>query len=305
MKEIETKNLPPKFIQNISGLYGAKGERWLADLPCVINEITEKWSLEIDEHFPNLSFNFVAPCVGRDGGKYVLKIGVPEEESPIVFERKALKAFAGRGAVGVIKFDESSCAMLLERAVEGKTLSEVCEADYEKVVKIAVALMKRLPRYPPDKTEFINLETWKSGLDKAAKINFEPDEVAEAQKYFAELGEPFEKKILLHGDVHFDNILSARRESFLLIDPKGVVGEIGYEIAVFVNDLAGWTKHLSNQKQILAAALKSFSQAFAVDSESLRKWAFAYAVLSAWWMMEDFGKDSENSLACAKIWKEI
>ena len=305
MKKIETKNLPPKFIQNILGLYGAKGERWLEDLPGAIAVIADKWSLEIDEPFPNLSFNFVAPCSVPGGGKYVLKVGVPEEESPILFERKALEAFAGEGAVKLIKYDESLCAMLIERAVEGKTLSDVCGADYEKAVKIAVAVMKRLPRNPPDKTIFINLEKWTSGLNKAVKMGFEPDKVAEAQKYFTELAEPFEKKILLHGDVHFDNILSARRESFLLIDPKGAVGEIGYEIAVFLNDLAGWTKHLANQKQILSAAVENFSQSFAVSSENLRKWAFAFAVLSGWWMLEDFGKDWENSLACAKMWKEI
>ncbi|MGI8470230.1 MAG: aminoglycoside phosphotransferase family protein [Pyrinomonadaceae bacterium] len=303
MSKNRTENLPPKFIENISGLYGAKGEKWLADLPQIIREISGKWSLEIDRVFSNLSFNFVALCVDEAGEKCVLKIGVPEKDSSILFEKRALEAFDGKGAVKLLKFDEKLCAMLLERAIAGKTLSEVCGEDYAKAVEIAVEVMKKLPRNPPDKSKFINLESWTDGLNRAAKANFELEKVGKAQKFFDELVEPFERKILLHGDIHFDNILSARREPFLLIDPKGVVGEIGYEIAVFLNDLAGWTEHLPDQKVILASAVKSFSRAFKVGIDDLRKWAYAFAVLSAWWAMEDFGKDWEGQILRADIWE--
>ncbi len=296
------ENLPVKFRQNISGLYGAKGDQWLADLPVTMAEIAGKWSLEIGKVYSNLSFNFVAQCVDETGEKYVLKVGVPEEDSSILFEKRTLKAFHGKGAVKVIKFDKARCAMLLERAIDGKTLSEVCGEDYVRAVEIAIEVMLKLPRNSPDKSKFINLETWIDGLNKAVKTGFAPHKVARAKQFFAELVEPFEKKILLHGDFHFDNIISAQREPFLVIDPKGVVGEIGYEIAVFLNDLAGWTAQLANRKQILDFAVERFSKAFGVRSRELRKWAFAFAVLSAWWMMEDFGKDFENTLALTEMW---
>ena len=296
-------DLPPRFRQNISGLYGAKGDKWLANLPETVAGIAEKWSLEMGKVFTNLSFNFVAQCVDETGEKYVLKIGVPEKDSPILFEKRALKAFNGKGAVQVVKFDKARCAMLLERAIEGKTLSEVCGEDYARAVEIAVEVMLKLPRNPLDKCKFIKLASWIDGLNRAAKAGFALEKVARAQRFFADLSEgPFEKKILLHGDVHFDNILSAEREPFLVIDPKGVVGEIGYEIAVFLNDLAGWTAHLANRKEILDLAVEEFSKAFAVRPQDLRKWAFAFAVLSAWWMMEDFGKDFAETLALTEIW---
>ena len=303
MSENFTKNLPPKFIQNILGLYGAKGEKWLEDLPNMLAEICEKWSLQIDKVFPNLSYNFVASCVNENGEKYVLKTSVPEENAPIIYEKRALEAFDGKGAVKVIKFDKKRCAMLLERAIEGKTLGEVCGEDYEKAVRIAVDVMRKLPRNPLNKNEFINLETWINGLKKAVEANFELEKVSKAQKYFAELIEPLERKILLHGDIHFDNILSAQHEPFLVIDPKGVMGEIGYEIAVFLNDLAGWTEHLANRKELLAKAVESFSQAFDITPTDLRKWSFSFAVLSAWWMMEDFRENDERTLGFADIWE--
>ena len=152
------------------------------------------------------------------------------------------------------------------------------------------------------KSKFINLETWIKGLDRAVKLNFQPEKVARAKMFFAELVEPIEKKILLHGDIHFDNILSAKREPFLLIDPKGIIGEMGYEIAIFLNDLADWTSHLKNQKEFLDKAVEKFAKAFNIDEKKLRKWAFAFAVLSAWWMMEDFGNNKEKDILRAEIW---
>lgn len=297
------ENLPAKFRRNVSGLHGAKGERWLEELPLTIAEICGKWSIEIEKIFSNLSYNFVAACSDANGGKFVLKIGVPEKDSSLVYEKRALKAFDGKGAVKLLKFDAKLCAMLLERAVEGKTLHEVCGEDYGKASEIALDLMRRLPRDSFDKSKFINLETWIDGLNRAAEINFAPQFTAKARKFFAELITPFEQKILLHGDIHFDNILSARREPFLAIDPKGIVGEIGYEIAVFLNDLADWTAHLPEREAILAASLANFSNAFAVSVRDLRKWAYSFAVLSAWWMMEDFGEDKEEHILRAEIWQ--
>jgi streptomycin 6-kinase len=55
----------------------------------------------------------------------------------------------------------------------------------------------------------------------------------------------------------------------------------------------------------LETAVKRFSVEFAVSSQNLRKWCFAFAILSAWWMMEDFGENSEKTLALADIWNEM
>ncbi|MGI8555150.1 MAG: aminoglycoside phosphotransferase family protein [Pyrinomonadaceae bacterium] len=302
MREKYTKNLPEKFTRNILELHGANGKKWLADLPAIVAEISGKWSLKIEKAFSNLTFNYVAACADETGAKCVLKIGAAKDSS-IKYESRALEAFAGKGAVKLLKFDRKLYAMLLERAVPGKTLGEACGGDFFKAFQIALELMKKLPRQPIDKNKFINLETWKDDLSRAVKAGFEPEKVGKARKFFAEMSEPFERKILLHGDIHFDNILTARREPFLLIDPKGVVGEIGYEVAVFLVDLTGWTEDLPNQKEILEAALKSFSDAFAVSIKDLRKWCFAFAVLSSWWVTEDFGKVWKEQILRAEIWE--
>lgn len=298
-------DLPEQFARNIVGLYGVKGEKWLADLPEILLQASGKWRLSKDVRpFRNLTFNFVAVCDDEPtGAEVVLKIGVPEENSSIRREKNALEAFDGKGAVKVLAFDENLCAMLLEKVAPGETLAEVFPADEIKAVRAAVETIKKLPRRPANKSEFPPLENWTEDLAKAQKTTFEPQKVSEARRIFKDLREPPENRLLLHGDVHFDNILSARREPFLLIDPKGCVGEIGYEIAVFLNDLAGWTNHLPNQKAVLRQAVEIFSESFNLEISELNRWAFAQAILAAWWMFEDFGRDWENYVACAKMWK--
>jgi len=37
-------------------------------------------------------------------------------------------------------------------------------------------------------------------------------------------------RVVLHGDLHHDNILLATREAWLAIDPHGIVGDPGYEV---------------------------------------------------------------------------
>ena len=41
-------------------------------------------------------------------------------------------------------------------------------------------------------------------------------------------------KVVLHGDFHHYNVLSAQRANWLAIDPKGMLGDPGYEVGPFL-----------------------------------------------------------------------
>ena len=89
----------------------------------------------------------------------------------------------------------------------------------------------------------------------------------------------------------------------MVIDPKGIVGEIGYEIAVFLNNHLWWLSEENNCGEKLDFAVQSFSEAFEISPADLKKWAFAQMVLSAWWTFEDGGENWESELAFAEFWK--
>lgn len=305
MKEKRIIQLPEKFRQNILDLHRKKGERWLADLPDLIAEISAKWSLAVEDAFPDLSYNYVAPCVRADGTKAVLKIGFTEENSILRGEAKYLNLLDGRGAVKLLRFDENACALLLERLFPGENLKSICAADDEQATRIAVEVIRRLHCKPPETVEFPTLESWMDGLRTAQKVNFAPRRIARARRYFEELSGASEQNLLLHGDLHHENILSAERESFLAIDPKGVIGNIGYEIGVFLNNQRRLMRTRQNLAQILTRRVEQFAQSFEIEPQKLRKWAFVQAILSAWWIFEDTEKVSEKWTTYADIWEEI
>src|SRR5206468_1252490 len=40
---------------------------------------------------------------------------------------------------------------------------------------------------------------------------------------------------VLHGDLHYGNIVSSRRAGYLLVDPKGVIGDPAFDVGYLVS----------------------------------------------------------------------
>ncbi|HLM02412.1 MAG TPA: aminoglycoside phosphotransferase family protein [Pyrinomonadaceae bacterium] len=295
--------MPQKFTEAISGAFREEGGRWIEDLPEIICEIERNWSLEIKKPFPNLSYHYVAPCVLKTGGEAVVKIGFPGEKRTTFGEVGTLRFLDGRGVCRLLRFDEKRLALLLEKMTPGENLKEICAGDDAKAVGIAIKVMRDFWREPPATSEFPGLEEWFEGLQKAEKTGFAPEYVKKARRFFDELMSARGQETLLHGDFHHENILSAERENFLAIDPKGIIGNIGYDLSIFMINHADWLKSAPDLTEKLDDALRRFSEAFAVEPQNVRKWIFAHTVLSAWWTFEENGENWKNELAFAEIWK--
>ena len=294
-------NLPERFTRNTLDLCGESGKKWLNELPHIIEEIEMKWSLDVEKPFPNLSYNFVAPCV-CETGEAVLKIALPLNNSEIYNEARFLQMADGEGAVKLLKIDESRRAILLERLSPGVNLKEVCREDDAEAVATAIKVMRKILKEPPKNSTFQRLEDWFKGFEKAANTKFPREFISKASGFYEELSADSKHKFLIHGDLHHENILSATRKPFLAIDPKGIIGEIGYEIAVFLNNHLWWLASEADIKEKLNAAVRQFSEAFEIEPRDLRKWAFAQMVLSAWWTFEENGENWKIDLALAEIW---
>lgn len=303
MKENFTQNLPARFVRNTLDVCGETGEQWLSDLPDIIAETERKWSLKVKETFSNLSYNFVAPCVCDDGREAVLKIALPLNKPEIFNEAAFLQIADGSGAVKLLNFDKKNRAILLEKLTPGKYLKEICT--YDETVEIAIKVMRRIHKKPPENSTFLSLEDWFNGFERAENTTFDKKFSSRALEYFEKLNSDSKNKLLLHGDLHHENILSARRESFLTIDPKGIVGNIGYEISVFLNNHALWLESEPDLPKMLNRTVHNFSQAFEIEPEDLCRWAFAQMVLSARWTFEENGKDWKNDLHLAQVWEKI
>ena len=302
MSKIFSETLPPRFVQNTVEACGESGKQWLDDLPRIIEELSEHWSLTVEKPFPNLSYNFVAPCVCKEGSGAVLKIALPLNNPEIFNEAEFLRTAEGKGMVKLLNSDENHRAILLEKLTPGKHLKEIFSWDEAKTIEIAIRTMRRIFRKPPPDSTFRGLDEWFNNFfEKAPKTMFPPKFLCKTGEFFEELN--VAPKFLIHGDLHHENILSATRETFLAIDPKGIIGNIGYEIAVFLNNHLWWLAKKPYLSAKLDFAVRKFTEAFEIEPRDLRKWAFAQIVLSAWWTFEDNGENLQSELAFAEFWE--
>ena len=295
-----TNELPEKFVRLISECFGSDGAKWLTELPKIVGEIERNWALKVGKPFANLSYHFVAPCISKNGGEAVLKIAYPEKDTPIFNEAETLKLYDGNGAVKFLNFDENRPAMLLERLNPGETLIEVFRGKEERCVEIAIEVLRKLIRKTPEKHEFVRLKSWFASFEKAENTAFPAENIRKARTFYEELSSA--EACLIHGDFHHQNILSAERGSFFVIDPKGVIGQIGYEIGVFLNNHVWFLRDDKNLDEKINRAVLEFSNAFEIAPASLKKWGYAQCVLSAWSTFQDNGENWKTDLALTEIW---
>lgn len=295
--------VPEGLIRTITELHGAAGVRWLDRLPTLITEYEERWSLEVDPPFPNLSFNYVAPARRTDGTAGVLKLSLPGDPG-FKREAEALRLFDGRGAARLLELDLHSGAMLLERLEPGASLATV--RDDEEATSIAAGVLEQLWRPVPPDHAFPSVSDWARGFDRLRQ-SFEGGTgpmpaalVEQAEAIFAELLASQDGMVLLHGDLHHHNVLAARREPWLAIDPKGVVGEPVCDTAALLRNPVELLDAPQPGK-VLERRIALLSEELGLDRERVRRWAFAQAVLAAYWGLEDGGRVWEEALIFAEL----
>ena len=307
-------NLPSEFLHNIEGVFGKAGRQFLANLPALIDEASQKWGLTDVQPSSELSYNFVA-FARRGEEEVVLKMGVPNRE--LKSEISALRLFNGEGACRLLDHDVKKYWMLLERLRPGMMLSTL-END-EEATQIAVEVMQRIWRPIETRSKplenrrqagglqrnFIHLSDWFDGLKKlrphfkGGTGPFSKQLVERVERSVKDFFLENHKPVLMHGDFHHFNILSSER-GWLIIDPKGVIGPACYEVGPFLINPWGDLLSGSDYRQMTKRRIDILHEHLGFERERIREWGLAHAVLSAWWGIEDH-TDAEYALAFAEM----
>ena len=300
-------NLPGRFVENIRTMYGESGEEWLESLPDSITFYEQRWSIRVAEPLEDLSYNYIAPAV-RDGGEQVvLKLGYPNQE--LISEIDALLLYEGQGAVRLLDADRERGALLLEKLVPGDTLLTI--RDDAAATRIAARMMRDLWKPAPNGHDFPTVNRWAKGLERL-RVHYGGGTgplpeilVAKAERLFPELLSTMEAPVLLHGDLHHENILRASRQPWLAIDPKGVIGEPAYETGALLRNMKADLLVGPDPVQIVARRVQILCDELGFNRQRVLEWGLAQAVLSAWWSIEDHGDFWHLAIRCAELINEV
>ena len=294
----------PDFVRNTVDVHGAVGAAWLRALPGLIEQCERRWRLEAMPPVSPQTHNYVAPAVRQDGTEVMLKLGVPH--AGLADEIEALRAFDGHGAARVLEADVDLGAMVLERLKPGLMLSHV--VDDEDATSIAANVMRRLWRPVPVDHSLPTVADWAAGLSKlrgrfAGGTGPVPARLVErAEALFSELIASMGERVLLHGDLHHYNILSAEREPWLAIDPKGVEGEPEFELWQFMRNRL---ERSQDSEKALPRLVDQFADELGLDRERIVGWGVAQSVLSLWWGIQDHGQVSKQEMGTTELFARL
>lgn len=278
------------FKKKVVALAGAAGEKWLLELPNTIRRYESQWDIKAQDPFP-LSYNYVCPAISSNGKLVVLKISFPENHE-FKTEIAALKTFNNDVSIRILKVDALGGAVLLERATPGSRLRSVIPDSEQIGYASAVIRTLHQPIQDNSKKIFPSLTDWVKAFDRY-EVTY-PHKSGPIPKHIFDLGfgifreflQDKKDQVVLHGDLHSDNIILSER-GWLVIDPKGVIGEREFELGAYLRNPYYDFAENSNHKKNETSRINQFSEQLGFDRERIRGWAVACAVISLVWFLED------------------
>ena len=198
-----------------------------------------------------------------------------------------LRAFDGDGMVRVYESDAG--AVLLEQLDPGTELVElVRQGKDETAIEILAQVMLQTAHHTPP-SHCPTVLDWARGFDRFLKMGDKqiPSHlVSEAGELYRRLGTSAGGTMLLHGDLHHYNVLFDSNRGWVAIDPKGVVGELEYEVGAILRNPVEQPDFVASTN-IIERRLRALTDVLHLDYRRALEWSFAQAVLSEIWDVED------------------
>ena len=190
---------------------------------------------------------------------------------------EALRAFGDDRAVRVIDVRLEEQTILLERVEPGATLASTASED-EALRVVAHLFAPGWPAAP------VNAVATPIGEFGSA---LEGSDLRRARAVLSELLADSADPALLHGDLHYDNILTSNRAGHLLIDPKGVAGDPAFDVGYLVSRPMPSARGGLTLSQAIERRLTFLPDATRLDAQRVAAFAYVAAALSVAWARED------------------
>ncbi|GAA2758868.1 aminoglycoside phosphotransferase family protein [Actinopolymorpha rutila] len=290
-------DVPEPFARETVHREGEAGKRWIASLPGLADELLKQWACTPTGPVMHGKVGIVVPVRRHDGSPAVLKVSFPHPGN--VDEPNAYATWAGRGAVQLYERDDARFAMLLEQ-VEQTTLVDLDDDDEAAAVCGRLTRLLAVPAPPGLRRLSDRAEAQERELRTASDtlIRHVPRRVVDAAlATVRELGRE-QPDLLVHGDLHYSNVVRASREPWLVIDPKGFAGDPANDAFSVVVGGAQRQLDVDELCANLRRRLKIFADAAELDRERVIRWVQAHTLLHACWARN--ASDPEGTAALAE-----
>lgn len=266
---------------------GLEWVSWLDRLPGLLLELLEEWEL-VSEPVPawHGAASVVVPVRAADGQRLALKVTFDGDDESL-HEGLALQHWAGDGVVRLIRADPARRALLLERlhpqdlhVVDPIDACEVVARLYSRLHRPAMPQLRPLTEY---------LSDWLADLASAgAGLPLPRRMVQQALSLGGDLvSDPASVGVVIHGDLHYANVLAADREGWLVIDPKPMSGDPHYEPGPMLWNRWDEVVASGDVRSAVRRRFHTLVDVAELDEDRAREWVLVRSIINAGWTHDD------------------
>ncbi|MBC2934172.1 aminoglycoside phosphotransferase family protein [Nocardioides sp. zg-1228] len=277
----------PSGLQSRRAL-GEDWARWLDRLPRLTSELLADWGLRPDGDPLHGWCSLVVPVRDADGLTGALKISFDGDEESL-HEGLALQHWGGSGAVRLRTADPRRRALLLDW-LPGPDLTDAWDVEACEVVGELYTRL-HIPALPQLASVTSYVERWLSELEALGlDIPVPRRYVEQALSLGPDLLATDAPPVVVHGDLHYANVMADETGEWRAIDPKPMAGDPHYEPAPMLwnrmEELSG-PLAVGSVRDGLRRRFHALVDAGGLDEARARDWVVVRMVLNAGWTVQD------------------
>jgi len=250
-----------------------------------IEQYAKLWNLSEVEHEENHPKSHITNCYSDKYGPCVLKTDVfPNEINTVC---RILKEYNGKRFCKLFEADMRNGVLLIERILPGTRLR--AETNLDKRLNLFCELIQGLHNKPAEKAAYPTYMDWISRITKymeqCKEYVFLYEKMAKAESICRSLCEKYSGEMLLHGDLHHDNIVLGENNQYRVIDPKGAVGDFVFDIPRFIlNEFDDTMDDNFHRKYI--HIIKIMAKRLNISNEDIKRLVYAEMCMAHYWNIE-------------------
>jgi streptomycin 6-kinase len=285
--------IPAKLVRN----HSERAADWLAALPGTAAEYIDRWQLTVAGEPLSGEASLILPVVRTDGTEAMLKLQSVNEESES--EALALRTWSRDDVVEVLEDDPETSTLLLER-LEPRTLNDL--PDHVEATRILAVLLTRLSAVPAPPGIRHLADVAGAMVEDAPGLIPRLADAAErrlARRFAAQVSEllPESGDRLLHWDLHYYNVMAARRRPWLVIDPKPLAGDPAFEVFPVLWNRWDDLVATGDVRQAIRDRFDLMLEITGIDRDRVLGWTAGRILQNVLWFVEDGATRLEVELA--------
>jgi streptomycin 6-kinase len=265
---------------------GAHGRAWIASLPQLIAKVLDRWALRLDGGARHGMASLVLPVVCADGTAAALKLQTARRRKCRRTNRSAGLGWRRRGPAARSRPGH-------RRDAAGTARRDA--ATVRRGRRPRAADLRRVARAPGRG----------SRAQSAAPGRHRRSHARQVPRAVPMLRDPTEQRLvricasavtelisapgdrLLHWDLHYDNVLAGQRQPWLVIDPKPLAGDPGFELLPALDNRWDEVVATGNVPRAVLRRFDRLTEVLGLDRQRATGWTLGRVLQNALWDIED------------------